>query len=224
MGLNVGLVCEGSHDYIVLSNFVSQIIREFGETVNSIDALQPKISATFQITGGGWTEVRSWCRQDHGQGYRKYLDKPIFASSKHYDILIIHVDGDVVSLCNDHPLDSLDIEGMPIEDIVTALKDAIMNHWLSVDPSHSERIVSCIPVRHIESWLSVAVGPSIPNCETINLKDLFRSGPAKSLAKEWRDCYRKSAIEAAKHTGKIRSECISYQTFEADLRTSAELC
>jgi len=222
MGLKVGVVCEGSHDYNVLKRFISQIIREYGETLDTIECLQPTVSATFQVGAGGWAQVRAWCMRNGGQGYRVYLDKPLFATSIHYDILVLHLDGDVVTHCDSEPLSGVRADTMSVSEIITAIKSAIRDHWLKIEEHHEERIVVAAPVRHLEAWLSAAIGPALADHEIIDTKELFRAGPASSYSGEWREKYIVAATVATTRTDAIKRACLSYRTFEADLRASAE--
>lgn len=223
MSLRVGVVCEGSHDFLVVSQFISKIIREFGETVESIKCLQPEISAAFlQTTAGGWAQVKSWCEAQEGKGYRKFIDKPLFATSTHYDLLIVHLDGDVVEHCEIPPLEGLAIEGMRVVDVVEALKQAILSSWLDLDPAHDGRVVACIPVRHLEAWLSAAVGPAMPSHELIDTKLPFRGGLAFDRRGTMRQSYTKAASDASLRLPTIRAACESFRLFEQDLRAATE--
>ncbi|MEH3099807.1 hypothetical protein [Sphingomonas adhaesiva] len=222
MSIRVGLICEGSHDFLVLREIVGQIIREFGEVVERVDCIQPEMSATFQVGTGGWSQVKAWCERDGGQWYRRFLDKPIFATSPSYDLLVIHLDGDVVEHCTHPPLANMNLQGMAVQEIVDALKAAILNHWLSPDPSYVQRIVACVPVRHLEAWLASVVGPAVPNLEEVDMKDSFRGGPISAVKGDWVKRYSQAAQQTCKRLEEVRAACISFATFEAELREAAE--
>lgn len=223
MGFKIGVVCEGSHDFNVLRHFVSLIVREYGETLDVIECLQPEVSATFQITGGGWTQVKAWCKRNGGRWYRQYLDQPLFASSKKFDILIIHLDGDVVTHCDSDPLAELSIDGMSVEEVIEALKSAVLQSWLNLEDQHQHRVVVAVPVRHLEAWLSAVVGPKVNDPESIDMKDLFRDGPAKAIAgRDWRQKYIKAAQHSIAGIAEVRHICLSYRIFEGDVRASAD--
>jgi hypothetical protein len=223
MSMRIGVVCEGSHDFNVLRHFIDVIVREAGETVDSIDCLQPLVSATFQESGGGWTQVKSWCERQGGQWYRSYLDQPLFATSKNYDILVVHLDGDVVTHCSTPPINDNLIDDTAVEDAIDLLKSAILHHWLQPEPEHLEKIIVCAPVRHIEAWLSVIVGPQVDSPEDIDMKDLFRAGPAEQIAGEtWREKYITAARIAVVRHREIETSSTSYRLFRSDLTAAAQ--
>lgn len=223
MSMRIGVVCEGSHDFNVLRQFIDTIVREAGETVTNIDCLQPQVSATFQVNEGGWTQVKAWCEREGGQWYRSFLDKPLFATSKNYDLLVIHLDGDVVTHCPSPPMDGMLIDGIAISDAIGILKTAILQHWLKPDPHHLEKLVICAPVRHLEAWLSAIIGPHVSSYEGVDMKDLFRTGPAVQLpGQTWRSKYIEAAKRAVENHKAIDAACLSYRTFRADLTAAAQ--
>jgi len=222
MAVSIGMVCEGSHDFNVLKRFISSIFSENGIELSDIDCLQPQMSATFQTGTGGWSQVKMWCEADQGQYYRKFVDQPVFGSSKTYDIIIFHLDGDVVEHCNETPLKNLDIGTMSIHDIVTSLKSAIEDHWLDVEGSHSHRIVTCVPVRHLEAWLLAGVDANAQSPEDRALKDEFRNGAAKAFKGKPRQKYIKAANVAVRNLNWIRKLCYSFNVFESDVIASAK--
>lgn len=223
MGIRVGVVCEGSHDFNVLEQFIDQIVRQAGEVVDAIDCLQPEVSATFQVSDGGWNQVRLWCLDSGGQGYRRYFDAPIFSTSRPYDIIVVHLDGDVVTHCESENLQGLHIDGMSVQDVVETLKLAICAHWLSLSADHKHKIVACIPVRHLEAWLSAAIGPRVIDHEQIDMKNIFRQGPVNALSGNWRMKYIRAAKAAKKKCTEIKSRCLSYCSFEDDLIAAIEV-
>jgi hypothetical protein len=221
MGFRIGVVCEGSHDFNVLSEFISLIIREFGETIDDLTCLQPEVSATFQITSGGWTQVRAWCQSDNGQGYRKALDQPLFSTSKPFDLIVVHLDGDVVHHCNSQPLVGLDITTMSVEQIIGSLKSAIVDTWMNIEPHHRNRIVTCIPVRHLEAWLSAGIGPHVADHEGVDMKDLFRGGPVTAYRGDWRQKYIHAAKASVPQIAHVRARSGSFRQFELDMHAAA---
>lgn len=82
---NIGIVCEGPTDYIVLRRIIDTIS---GES-NQYFLLQPEDDLTGRY-GNGWKGVWKWCK-DHAEILEKYFREII----PRIDILIVQMDGDV---------------------------------------------------------------------------------------------------------------------------------
>ena len=82
---NIGIVCEGPTDFILLKAVIDGITDEH----NRYFLLQPESDLTGQY-GNGWKGVWKWCR-DHA-AIKKVLMKSV---APQLDLLIIHMDGDV---------------------------------------------------------------------------------------------------------------------------------
>lgn len=221
MSVSIGIVCEGLHDFNILKAFINQIGADHGIAVGAIECLQPQVSASFQTTRGGWGRVKGWCEQGAGKAYRVHLDKPLFGISRTYDVLLIHLDGDVVSLCNSDPLSALFLEDLHPSAAVIALKNAIKNHWLSLETSHSNKVVVCAPVWHMEAWLLAALDPDAVDVELRPTKDEFRNGIYKKYQGKTKNRYLAAAKDAANKTQTIREKCFSFAAFCEDIVTAA---
>lgn len=221
MAISIGMICEGSHDFNVLSQFVTAIVRAAGLHVSRLDCLQPLVSATFQTSGGGWTQVKSWCESEGGTGYRRHIDRPIFATSVLYDLLIVHVDGDVAALCNSDQLKSIDLDTSSISSIEQALKAVVVSEWLSPKDEHLKRIVTCIPVRHLEAWLAAGTLATIHSPEGRDMKVEFRKSPPARGKASWRKKYIRCAAQSVQNLDRVREACHSYRVFEGDLAIAA---
>ena len=221
MGIRVGMVCEGSYDYNVIEKFVQRICEESNVVLDTFDCLQPEVSATFQTSDGGWTKVKSWCERGGGKFYRQFFDEPLFGSSKQYDLIIVHLDGDVAQICEEAPLTGLKLAGLAPSKAVEAIKSAILNNWLSLEEVHNSKVVACVPVRHLEAWLLTCLDPSTKKPESKPTKYQFRMGPAKKYPGKERDRYIAAAGDAVSNLVALRNLCVSYQMFEADFRIAA---
>lgn len=221
MGLSIAIICEGSSDFNVMRLLVDAVVRKAGETVDKIDCLQPVISETYQVSGGGWHPVYAWCIRDNGDYYRNFLEAPLFATSVVYDLLIIHLDGDVVTHCECEPLAGKQVSDFAVTEVVSQIKNAVLEHWLNLDAGHKSRVVCCVPVQHIESWLSVVNGPAREDRELINIKSEFKSVGLRSFRGPERERYIKAAQASLPHIEKIASSCASFSIFKADLSHSA---
>lgn len=222
MTKSIGVVCEGSHDFNMLKVFILKLAADEGYEVGDIDCLQPKVSASFQTSSGGWGRVKGWCEQGSGKGYRVHLDKPLFGISKTYDLLLIHLDGDVVTLCTAKPLASKKIESLSSQDAVDALKNAILNHWLSPEQEHLSRIIVCAPVWHMEAWLLAALDDNSLDVENRPTKEEFKAGLFNTFSGKTKDRYIEAAQAAAVDTAKISQKCFSFAAFRSDLSTAAK--
>ena len=83
--MNIGIVCEGPTDYIILKAVVDRITQDNNYYVQ----LQPE-SDLMGKYGNGWKGIWKWC-SDNGEKKARLM-KDIEPS---LDILIIQMDGDV---------------------------------------------------------------------------------------------------------------------------------
>lgn len=82
---NIGIVCEGPTDYMILRGVIDKITNEDNHYVQ----LQPEPDLTGEY-GNGWKGVWKWCRDNAG-----IKDKLMKNIEPQLDILIIQMDGDV---------------------------------------------------------------------------------------------------------------------------------
>ncbi len=82
---NIGIVCEGPTDYIILRGVIDKITGEDNHYVQ----LQPEPDLTGEY-GNGWKGVWKWCRDN-----AEIKDKLMRDIEPQLDILIIQIDGDV---------------------------------------------------------------------------------------------------------------------------------
>lgn len=215
MAVKIGVVCEGSHDFNVMKEIVSKICTENNIDLSAFDCLQPALSATFdQVGGGGWGRVKSWCEQNGGTGYQVYLDAPLFANSPQFDLILVHLDGDVLDICDEHPLTGLSSVGTDVSGTIEALEGALLTSWMAIEPHHKDRVVACVPVRHLEAWLLAALDPSTANVETTDTKETFRAKFAPHYPKKNKSLYIRSAQDASKKVADMRANCLSFCHFE----------
>lgn len=85
MSKNIGIVCEGPTDYIILKGIVDRITGEDNQYIQ----LQPEDNLTGEY-GNGWKGVWKWCI-DHAQILEKFMKDII----PQLDMLIVQMDGDV---------------------------------------------------------------------------------------------------------------------------------
>lgn len=85
MSKNIGIVCEGPTDYILLKGLIDRITGEDNQYVQ----LQPESNLIGEY-GNGWKGVWKWCI-DHAEILEKFMKEVI----PRLDILIVQMDGDV---------------------------------------------------------------------------------------------------------------------------------
>lgn len=82
---NIGIVCEGPTDAVILQAVIDTIT---GES-NSFYRLQPEADMTGQY-GFGWKGVLKWC-VDHATIKRQFMN----SIQPALDLLVVQMDGDV---------------------------------------------------------------------------------------------------------------------------------
>lgn len=82
---NIGIVCEGPTDYILLKGIIDKISGKD----NQYFQLQSEDNLLGEY-GNGWKGVWKWCL-DHRQGLEKFMND----IEPKLDILVVHMDGDV---------------------------------------------------------------------------------------------------------------------------------
>ncbi len=82
---NIGIVCEGPTDYILLKAIIDKITGE----ANTYFQLQPEDNLQGEY-GNGWKGVWKWC-MEHEQNLERFM-KDI---TPQLDMLVVHMDGDV---------------------------------------------------------------------------------------------------------------------------------
>lgn len=167
---NIGIVCEGPTDYIIISGVVDKIAAED----NQYFLLQPEDDLTGAY-GNGWKGVWKWCK-DHAEILDNYLKDII----PEIDILIIQMDGDVARkekevhcLCgsvecewqgNMIPLECERIRSnqcpieLPCKDHETS-PIGYQKHLMKLIDSwlvHKERVCVVIPCDSTDTWVAAA--------------------------------------------------------------------
>lgn len=152
--LKIGIVCEGITDFHVISRIVELI---YGDSIIS-QLLQPEMDEINNSGshGAGWGGVFRWCRSTRSQ------DLLINLLYSQYDIIVIHVDADVVGMSYQNiniTVDEYDfvneipctIACPPVSHTSSYLKNMILR-WLEKE-SLPPKWIFCIPSKSIESWV-----------------------------------------------------------------------
>lgn len=218
--MKIGVVCEGVNDFLTLKEAVAQIASAKGVAINAFDALQPRVDATSQrqVGGGGWARVKVWLEDNGGPELRKILRPQIFSASTTYDLLIIHLDGDVVWLSNDFDAMKKASCFQNSTEVVRVVEEFI-EQKLAVSDELDDHIIYAVPVMHTESWLvNAAKGRPIKrNLEHDRIKDLAQ----RYLCIRYKCSIKEAAAFAAEELGKnlevLRSQLPSLEHFAAKI-------
>ena len=180
----IGIVSEGSTDFIALKIYLLEWAgTNYGDINLEVRALQPPIDATSGEFGdGGWTRVRAWSEDNPPEDRADNLFQPLFEGEEPCNILIVQLDGDVVS---DYIVEFRDIflPRNPDAQSRGETVEKVLVRWLwgsdderANDPN-AEAHCLVATVRALEAWFVAALDHSIkepeeldPECELIRIK------------------------------------------------------
>ncbi|MET3355937.1 UNVERIFIED_ORG: hypothetical protein ABID33_003864 [Xanthobacter viscosus] len=205
--INIGLVAEGTHDFIMLKPFIThEVSSRFGKRVQ-FRQLQPAPDSTGNMTSGGWARVVGWCQSNSGPRLDTFFT-PLFSNDAPCDIIILHLDGDALEVASQHHSFTVPSAILDAKQRVSILT-SILEHFLSPTTEQRGKIAMALPVQHTESWvLSAENLPGDP--ETIDAKKELRKvfpKPHRRLS----DHYQKRVSGL---NGAIPKEtCVSYRCF-----------
>lgn len=168
--MRIGVVCEGSHDFLLLRELLTEQLTQRGYAGIVIEAVQPRVDATsMQIDGGGWAAVVEWCKRNSGAQWDVFFNAPIFATSPIYDAIIIHLDGDVVQLSGKLTNAQIAQANNGIADCINVLE-----FWIRqlVQPSamNAGNLLAAVPVLHAEAWILAGLERNPKSLETRKCK------------------------------------------------------
>ena len=146
--MRFGIVCEGSHDFIILSHLVSSALCI--ERAN-ITPIQPQLDATLgQIGSGGFQRVKIWCLQNSGQKFYQNIGQGLFKSSVTFDHILVHLDGDVIEKSNWFSPVQKAQAGASVQDRCT-----IVSSWIekTLAFSGSDELCTAVPTLSTDAWV-----------------------------------------------------------------------
>jgi hypothetical protein len=225
--IRIGLIAEGPLDHKIIDAALQAIIRERSYVLT---LLQPEITRPELKTG--WEGVVLWCHNVKSRILTSIDDDPF---CNFYDMLIIHIDGDVAfdsySSCNNHIV-ALSKEYHwcklpcsancpPASETCNNLEMTI-HSWLK-PVKKGNRTVICIPAMSPETWIAVAVLPPAdrlfagnPECyRAINTR-LNNAKLEYRVKKTPRD-YERVKPKITGLWSKITNVCDQAKKFEADV-------
>jgi hypothetical protein len=215
--VRVGIVCEGIHDFPMLSSLISELASEAGITDIECDPLQPTPDASSKKSGdGGWPKVVSWCQANSGRALDTYLRAPLFDGEAVYDFIVVHLDGDIAQVCAERFGEPIGIDPQ-VDERVQALTNLIST-WLAPPAEHLQKIKPAVPTQKTESWILAGLSANTHDWESVESKSIlldetgFLDGrPGKA------DHYRYLAGQLKGRAGTIRARCRSFELFAAQV-------
>lgn len=208
--ITVGLVAEGTHDFIMLRPLISAELKKRGIEEIQFRALQPTPDETGKMSEGGWTKVLAWCQTYNGMNIETFFT-PLFAGDPPCDVIIIHMDGDALECVEPHTTKQIP-ENPPITERVAVVVD-ILEEWLSTPKERKSKIAFAVPVLQTEAWI-LAVEDGSKSYHDVDAKSEFRK--THSGRGRFEAYYMRKVTAAC--TGEFQlPTCPSYRAF-------AELC
>lgn len=188
--IDIGVVCEGSHDFIIIKEIVSKALRP--AEVRCVP-IQPIVDATLlQVGTGGFSEVKIWCLQNRGRKFFDQIKPGIFANSQVFDFIIVHLDGDVLEKSNWFSATQVASGTGSVTNRISIIEQWIHN---AIAYSGSDELVSAIPVLSTDGWVLAGVRPTrnfeLQHCKKRlerYLKKFFGEHKASSLARVMPHC------------------------------------
>jgi hypothetical protein len=205
----VGFVCEGSTDVVVLRRVVEGVLGPIDPRT-----LQPQTDEIDRLLPGsrsGWSEVRAWCERTPmlDELFDPLIGDPL-------DLLVVAIDLDIAIHAG------LEKEPANLKAYDAAALCRTVKEWM---PQIDSRIVICIPVMAIESWILASLFPRLTHPEherdparlLVNRKKMMmgKNGPWKRVAE-----YRSFAASVLSNLSRVRKRCGEADRFVRKLEAS----
>ena len=150
--MRVGIVAEGSSDWVVLEAFVRGVLGDDVEFLRIV----PEQPVGQPVRGGGWRAVKAWC-VEWGTKLETLMGG---VEGQPLHLLIVHVD------CSMSQNESARRPCPPARDTADALRSVINQAWLRRLPQ-SPYVVLVTPSQATEAWLVAALQPPYSRVATI---------------------------------------------------------
>jgi len=214
--LTVGLVVEGPHDLIMLEPVIGRQIKLSHGADVRFRRLQPFPDAIGNFSSGGWPRVLAWCKNNSGSGIETYFE-PLFAADPPCDVIIIHLDGDVMEHLHPHTKTKIPASQVAPIDRVEIIHKAL-EEWLDLAEDNRAKIAFAVPVLQSEAWILAAEG-SVANVENINAKDEFRKSWSHKADGPLGAYYLKRTLGVKDSLSAISASCSGFACFENSIRS-----
>jgi hypothetical protein len=153
--MRFGIVCEGSHDFVVLSHLVSSALQI---DRGNITAIQPQLDATLsQIGAGGFHKVKIWCLQNSGPIFYQNIGQGLFKSSITFDHILVHLDGDVIEKSNWFSPVQKAKASASVQD-----RCALVSSWIeqTLAFSGADELCTAVPTLSTDAWVLATIKPA----------------------------------------------------------------
>jgi hypothetical protein len=218
--LTIGLVAEGSTDFVIIEAALKACLeRPFVLTL-----LQPEL--TRPEMQGGWGGVYKWCRSVAARGFGSPELDPTLSR---FDLLIIHVDADVAedSYSDIGPEVPTDVAPLPCakpcpppEATVDTLRAVVLS-WLGVRELGPKTML-CIPSKATEAWLAVAAASDLPRIMAdlecaLTMEARLSSLPKERRIRKTKPQYQGYAAIVQAQWPRIATLCTQARQFQDEL-------
>ena len=211
MTVVIGMVAEGTHDYLMLEPAIRvELEQRLNDTVQ-FRHLQPMPDATGTYSDGGYSQVVTWCSRFAGVGIETFY-KPLFAGDRPCDFVVVHMDGDALEDVRSHT--SVVFPDPVPPDKRVSIGVRVIEAWLNLSPERRSTLAIAVPVLHSEAWILGAEG--VANCEAIDAKALLRSTHSRQAHGTMAVFYGTRAKAAAPAIAAMQLSP-SYLAFKAEL-------
>ncbi len=213
--MKIGTVVEGPTDRLLLKAIIEKVYP--GE--HDFRDLQPAdVGNSFGQRGTGWKGVRRYCFDIEQQLNTNIIE---FIREHQFDLLIIHIDADVVTASDlqeqiGTPIEDISLPCPPILSTTDNIREIIAK-WLNLDgvDQFPSQVVLAIPAQDSENWVFAALFSKDGLCQNDDYECIHplndRQHPAYllTLSQYGRVLRRKS--------GKIRKSKRNYQQVLSDV-------
>lgn len=194
--MRIGVVCEGPTDFIAISRFLKASLSHRGIDASFKD-IQPKLDASSVSSGGGWSNVLIWLKNNPPQARKLALfGDGLFSnglSEKKCDLILIQIDTDVLDddsflnyVKNEmnthpivHPISQPNLRYDAAERILL-----FFSGFSSTIESQKNSHIIAPAVENTETWCVAVRKPNINNVENLNKAEIFEEFKTRLLDSE----------------------------------------
>jgi hypothetical protein len=162
--LRIALAAEGPTDEVVIGAALRSML---GERPFVLTRLFPEDSAAFGPMGTGWVGIYKWCHAVAQRGGGNLSGDQMIFGAGNYQILILHLDGDVADYDYAHgSLVPLPTDGAlpcdkacpPPADTTDELRKVLLS-WCG-ETAPPPKTVVCMPSKSTEAWVVASLFPT----------------------------------------------------------------
>jgi hypothetical protein len=211
--MRIGIVCEGVHDYPALKVLAEELAQGKGLGPVVCFPLQPAPDASSRSGDGGWAKVVAWCKVNSGRGLDTYLRAPLFEGEEVYDLILVHLDGDIAAECAAKFGRTIDVNPS-VEERVVFLSELLLE-FCDAPSEFRERIRTAIPTMKTESWMLAGLSLGEHDWENVEAKSLLLAESGFAEGRPGKAAHYQGLAERLRvRLGEIRARCLSFRMFE----------